>query len=139
MSDPQPLRIVHVASPAAYGGLERVVQNLATGQRAAGAAVTVAAVVSPGATKGHVFIDELRASQVPVEPIEVSSRAYLRERRLIGELLRRLGPNIVHTHGYRPDVLDAPVARGQGIPTVTTVHGFTGGDWKNLLFEYLDR
>ena len=30
---------------------------------------------------------------------------------------------MVHTHGERPDVLDAGVARRLGIPTVTTLHG----------------
>jgi len=45
----------------------------------------------------------------------------------------------VHTHGYRPDVVDAAAARRLGIPTVTTVHGFTRGDWKNRLYEYLQR
>ena len=35
--------------------------------------------------------------------------------------------------------MDAPVARRLGIPTVTTVHGFTGGDWKNRLYERMQR
>jgi glycosyltransferase involved in cell wall biosynthesis len=34
-------------------------------------------------------------------------------------------------------VLDAGVARRAGIPTVTTVHGFTGGDWKNRVYEWV--
>ena len=29
----------------------------------------------------------------------------------------------MHTHGYRSDVVDSGVARGLGIPTVTTLHG----------------
>jgi glycosyltransferase involved in cell wall biosynthesis len=36
-------------------------------------------------------------------------------------------------------VVDAGVARGLGIPTVTTVHGFTGGGWKGRLYERLQR
>jgi glycosyltransferase involved in cell wall biosynthesis len=48
-------------------------------------------------------------------------------------------PDVVHSHGYRPDVLDAGVARALEIPTVTTVHGFTGGDGKNRLYERLQR
>jgi glycosyltransferase involved in cell wall biosynthesis len=46
-------------------------------------------------------------------------------------------PDVVHTHGYRPDVLASGVARALRIPRVTTVHGFTGGDWKNRLYEFL--
>jgi glycosyltransferase involved in cell wall biosynthesis len=64
-------------------------------------------------------------------------RGYRRERAALAELCRRLRPSVVHTHGYRPDVLDAGVARRIGIPVVTTVHGFTGGDWKNRVYEWL--
>jgi glycosyltransferase involved in cell wall biosynthesis len=42
----------------------------------------------------------------------------------------------VHTHGYRPDILDAPVARGAGVATVTTAHGFTGNTLKNRFYEW---
>jgi glycosyltransferase involved in cell wall biosynthesis len=35
--------------------------------------------------------------------------------------------------------VDAAAARRLGIPTVTTVHGFAGGDWKNRLYERLQR
>jgi glycosyltransferase involved in cell wall biosynthesis len=55
------------------------------------------------------------------------------------DLGRRLRPGVVHTHGCRPDVVDAGPARRLGIPTVTTVHGFTGGDWKNKFYERLQR
>jgi glycosyltransferase involved in cell wall biosynthesis len=37
------------------------------------------------------------------------------------------------------DVVDGGAARRLGIPTVTTVHGFTGGDWKNRLYQRLQR
>src|SRR2546426_2354178 len=40
-------------------------------------------------------------------------------------------PDVVHTHGYRPDVVDSGVARRLRIPVVTTVHGSTGGGWRD--------
>jgi glycosyltransferase involved in cell wall biosynthesis len=43
---------------------------------------------------------------------------------------------VVHTHGYRADVL-AGRAVGRRATRVATVHGFTGGDWKNRLYERL--
>ena len=45
----------------------------------------------------------------------------------------------MHTHGYRGDIQGGAVARRLGLPTVTTVHGFTGGGWKNRLYERLQR
>jgi glycosyltransferase involved in cell wall biosynthesis len=124
---------------APVGGLERVVVALAAAQRTLGHEVTVAACIAPGSRDSHPFVTELRRQGVPVEPLTLPGRAYFRERELVGRLCDRLRPGIVHTHGYRPDVLHGPVARRRAIATVSTVHGFTGGDWKNRLFEYLDR
>jgi len=63
----------------------------------------------------------------------------MRERAATLDLVRRLRPVVVHTHGYPPDLVDASAARRLGIPTVTTVHGFTGGGWRNRLYERLQR
>jgi glycosyltransferase involved in cell wall biosynthesis len=131
-----PLSIVHVAAPAPFGGLESVVRLLAIGHRARGHEVRVAAIVTdPGADLPLLRV--LEASGVEVLRLAVPGRGYLRERALAGDLYRRIRPDVVHTHGYRADVVDTGPARSLAIPTVTTVHGFTGGDWKNRLYERL--
>jgi glycosyltransferase involved in cell wall biosynthesis len=130
--------VLHVVAPGAFGGLERVVQLLALEQAKAGVDVHVAAVLDHGHTK-HPLPAALAGSGVTVHPIALRGRAYWRERAAIRELGRQLRPAVVHTHGYRPDIVDAGAARRLGIPTVTTVHGFTGGDWKNRLYERLQR
>src|SRR5213075_3189165 len=45
-------------------------------------------------------------------------------------------PDVVHSHGYRADVIDALFLRRR-VPIVTTVHGFTGGDLKNRFYQWL--
>ncbi|HEV2671131.1 MAG TPA: glycosyltransferase family 4 protein [Gemmatimonadales bacterium] len=132
------MRVVHVVAPGIVGGLERVVQLLAQGQARAGYDVHVTGLVNPAAPD-HPLLETLAASGVTTHPIGLPGRAYRQERAAMRELYRRLAPDVVHTHGYRPDVMDAAPARREGIPTVTTVHGFTGGDWKNRLYERLQR
>jgi len=132
------VRVLHILAPGAVGGLERVVQILAQGQARAGAEVHVAAVLDR-ANAGHPLLDALAAGGVTTHAIVLSGRGYWRERAAILELGGRVRPSVVHTHGYRADVVDAAAARRLGIPTVTTVHGFTGGDWKNRLYERLQR
>ncbi len=133
-----PLKILHLVAPAEVGGLESVVRLLAKGQRGAGHDVSVAAVLSPG-SYNHLFVDALNADGTPVVPIELPNRAYLHERRLVRQLCSTFRPNVVHTHGYRPDVVGAHVARALGIATVSTVHGFTRGGAKNRFYEWLQR
>ncbi|HEX8246508.1 MAG TPA: glycosyltransferase, partial [Longimicrobium sp.] len=132
-----PLTIVHVSAPAAYGGLERVVEALAAGQAARGHAVHLVAIVDPGAEPA--LLDAARRAGVQVHAVAPPRRGYRRERAEVRALLARIRPHVVHTHGYRADVLHGGLARSLGMATVSTVHGFTGGDWKNRVYESLQR
>jgi glycosyltransferase involved in cell wall biosynthesis len=131
------VRVLHVLAPAEAGGLERVVQSLAAGLQAHGEEHHVAAVLDRPVE--HPMFAPLRAAGVTVHPLLIPARAYRVERTAIESLCRQIDPYVVHTHGYRADVVDAPVARRLGIRTVSTVHGFTGGGWRNRAYELLQR
>lgn len=135
---PRPLSVLHVVVPGEVGGKESVVRSLAAGHAERGHTIHVAAVIDDDGAD-HAFLASLEAAGVQAIPLRVAARAYRQERRELGSLCRRLLPDIVHTHDYRSDVIDAGVARTLRIPTVTTVHGFTGGDWKNRTYEWLQR
>ena len=107
------LRIVHVLAPARVGGLESVVAQLAAGQRAAGHDAQVAAVLQPGSEASHPFLDALATLAVPVHRIVVGPRDYRGERRRVRDLLSALSVDVLHTHG------------------------FTGGGWRNRVYEWL--
>ena len=129
--------ILHVVAPCDVGGLERVVQLLAREQASAGHQVHVAAILTTGSTTAHPFFAPLAETGVVTHAIVPGPRGYRRERHAVAALCGLLRPAVVHTHGYRPDVLDSGVARRAGCRVVTTVHGFTGGDWKNRVYEWL--
>jgi glycosyltransferase involved in cell wall biosynthesis len=116
------MRIVHLVAPAPVGGLERVVQILAVGQRAHGHDVTVVAIVSPGSMK-HPFVRQLEEAGVAVATCEVTSRQYAREIISVRRILRELAPQVVHFHGYRCDILHLAAARSIGAIAVSTAHG----------------
>lgn len=132
------LRLMHVLAPAPAGGLESVVRSVAQGLAALGHRVVLGAVVEVNGDR-HPFVVGARAVGIDVRVIEVPGRAYLRERRLVAALIEEFQPSVVHTHGYRPDLVDATVAVQRGIPIVTTIHGFTGGGVRNRLYEALQR
>ena len=131
------MRVLHVLAPARVGGLERVVHSLAVGLRQRDCDVHVAPVISHAeAAEGHPFVSMFADDSVPVHPVLVTGRAYNQERQRIAELCAEIKPDIVHTHGYRSDIIDAPVGKRMGASIVTTVHGFTGGDLRNRIYEY---
>ena len=138
MTEMDALRVMHITAPSPYGGLEQVVRGLATGHAAAGHDVHVVAIVDAWVDR-HPFVEEMRNTAVHLHEVRVARRRYDRERRAVRALIRTTSPDVVHTHGYRTDVLSAPVARRLGVPTVTTIHGFTGGDLKNRMYERIQR
>ncbi|OLC36571.1 MAG: hypothetical protein AUH81_07930 [Candidatus Rokubacteria bacterium 13_1_40CM_4_69_5] len=129
--------ILHVVAPGAFGGLERVVQGLVRGLHGLGHDVHVTAVATEPGTDPHAFLAPLSDVGVHTRLLVAPGRTYLRERSAIAQVCRQVRPDVVHTHGYRPDVVDSGVARRLRIPVVTTVHGSTGGGWRNRLYEWL--
>ncbi len=130
------MRILHTVAPARYGGLEEVVVRLSAGLHARGHAVRVVPVLS-GQSEAHPLAEALERRGVEVAPLNLPPRGYLREFREIRRMIREWRPDVLHTHGYRPDVLHRRPARHERVPIVSTLHGFTGGGWKNRLFERL--
>lgn len=128
----QRTKVLHILAPTREGGLERVVTMMAVRQMSDG--VHVAAVLEPG-TDNHPFVARLEALRVPVTRIVVGARSYLNEYRSVGALIAQLNPGVVHTHGYRADVIGSLAARRHRVPRVSTVHGFTGGGIRNRLNE----
>src|SRR5262245_46706513 len=131
------MNVLHILAPGEVGGLERVVQALALGLRSRDHDVHVATILDQ--PMEHPLFAPLRAGGVTVHPLVIPPRSYLRERADVEALCRSINPDVVHTHGYRADVIDAPAARALNIPTVSTVHGFTGGGWKNRAYELIQR
>ncbi len=133
----EPVRVLHVVAPARAGGLESVVVQLTTGLRASGHDARVVAVLQPGGEHQHPFVEALEEAQVPVHRLVVSTREYRAERQGVAALMRTHNVDVLHTHGYRPDVVDGGVARAMGRAHVTTLHGFVGGSWRGRVYEWL--
>jgi glycosyltransferase involved in cell wall biosynthesis len=127
---------MHLAAPGAAGGLESVVLGLTSGLQRLGHRSVLAVVLDPGA-EDSVVPRTAEALGVEVARIVVPPRAYFREYRGIQEAIARFKPDIVHTHGYRADLIGGWATRRAGVPWVSTAHGFVGGDRKNRVYEWL--
>lgn len=132
------LAVHHFIAPARCGGAESVVAELCRGMAERGHEVRVSPVLS-GPPEDHPFVGELEEAGASILPLVVDDRAYRTEWVRARRLLERKPPQVVHTHGFRPDLLEGTVARRLGLPTVTTVHGFTGRSWRIRLYGMLQR
>ncbi len=53
-------------------------------------------------------------------------------------ILKRESFDVVHTHGYFADICGLPVARLQGLRTISTCHGFVSNDRKMGVYNKVD-
>jgi glycosyltransferase involved in cell wall biosynthesis len=130
------LKIFHLLAPARFGGLERVVFALAAGQKERGDEVAVLTVLETGSPEPPI-IGELRSIGVDVIPIVQHRRGYVGQRKALQDICTRLSPDVIHSHGSHPDVLAASVAGDCKAALVSTVHGFTGGSYRNRLYQWM--
>jgi glycosyltransferase involved in cell wall biosynthesis len=95
----------------------------------------VAAVLAPNEALNHPFVTGLKKLGIPVTPVVVGARSYLKEYRSLRALVAQLQPMIVHTHGYHADLIGGAVTRAHRLPAVSTVHGFLGVPLRNQVYE----
>jgi len=130
--------VLHLTAPARLGGLERVVTELTSGFRRRGEVHRVVAVLERE-DREHPFVLGLRQRGVPVDVLVLPAHAYARERRAVLRVCAQERPAILHTHGYRSDLLHYGTARRIGARVVSTLHGLGGADQplRGRLYEYL--
>ena len=130
-------RVLHVVAPSRFGGAETVILQLAAGHRARGADVRICCLL--GSDRTHPFPGRARQEGLEVFEIQSQPRAYLQEVRRLVEVTTEYAPQVLHSHGYHSDLVAWRAARRLGAGLLSTVHGFTGGDFKNRVYESFDR
>lgn len=134
------MRILHIIDSAGFYGAETVLLHLMEEQRRQGLGPALASIGTVGA--GEKDIErEARSRGLDVEPFRMRAGPNLRGIRQVLAYARRGGFDIVHSHGYKGNILLGLMPRRQrGFPMVTTVHGFTwtGGLSRMLAYQILD-
>lgn len=79
----------------------------------------------------------LHEAGIPARALVFPGRSYAAQRRALVAALRECGADVAHSHGYHADMLLATTRRAHRCARVTTLHGFTGGGWRNRFYEAL--
>lgn len=132
------LNLTHVTAPARVGGLESVVAAVAGGLAARGHDVRLVALLGLAPEDRCEPFVELPGRGVDLREVRVPPRSYGAEVRAVARILRQAG-GLAHCHGYHADLIGWRAGALSRRPLISTVHGFTGGGWKNRLYERLDR
>jgi glycosyltransferase involved in cell wall biosynthesis len=113
------LRVTHVALSVDFGGLERVILDLTRMGQKLGQKVSVICIERTGA-----LAEEFKALGVPVLCVHKRPGIQMNVTRKIAVALRKLAPDVVHTHHVNPLFYTGPALRRAGRPVVVhTEHG----------------
>ena len=130
------MRVLHLIDSGGLYGAEQVLLTLMSGLLAGGHEPILGSLRTPGEPARPVEL-EARQRGVQVWPIEL---AWSFSGRAMRELASRAAGEsvaVIHSHGYKANILNgASLARHSSFATMTTLHGWTGMNWRQRVWWY---
>jgi len=135
------LRVALLATVVDFGGIERVLLTLLRHMRADIELFPV--LFARARDKRNPFLESLDAYKVAYDVIyiDTSRFKYLNPLRNIGDAIARSKEgrfDLIHSHGYRADLIGLAVSKRFGLPIISTCHGFISTDWRLSFYNKLD-
>jgi len=138
-----PLKISVLATVTDFGGAEKVVLSLIKNINC-DLFELVPIIFTKPSLINNIFSKELDKTSKRYHTIFVNSYKIKYLNPLVNiietyKLLKKDNLNLIHTHGYRADVIGISLAKLMGLPVVSTCHGFISNDINLALYNKLDR
>ncbi|MCH8537244.1 MAG: glycosyltransferase [Alkalimonas sp.] len=124
------IKVLQLICPSGYYGAERWVNALLSVSPSSDIEQHLAITDEPG-----VCDDVLKRCGLPAarqHRIAMTSKFDLRALKRLVDLIRQQGISVIHTHGYKSDILGVIAAKWAGIASVCTPHGFENSTDKRL-------
>jgi glycosyltransferase involved in cell wall biosynthesis len=134
------MRILHLIHSEGLYGAESILLYLAREQQRRGHEPLIGSIRDPGTAQ--TAFEVLAISRgLPVVPIRIAPRPTPAVVRTLLQTVRAHAPAVLHSHGYKANILLGPLPRKQRGPMLTTLHGWTNTRrfTRMWLYEYLDR
>jgi glycosyltransferase involved in cell wall biosynthesis len=133
----QTINVLQFICPTGFYGAERWVLALAKHVDPFKVRCDLAVTMEPGQTPLEL-VNEYKKLNLPCHIVDMKSKFDLSAVTKMAELIKEKNIHIVHTHGYKSDIIGVLAARKAGIPCVVTPHGFENAkDFKLRTFIWL--
>ena len=128
-----PRTVLHLVASPFVGGPERQMIGLAKALRGTDRSIFL------GFPEGGALDERLREEGLESHLLTCGGRPLLRSVGEVAETFGRLQPDVVVTHGYKPDLIGLLAARRAGIPQIAVSHGWTGATFRVRVNEAIDK
>jgi len=82
--------------------------------------------------EGDVFCKEAEKTGIPLEVIRCRNPYDISQILDLFRIIRKYHPDIIHTHGYKTNILGFLTSKPLGVPLITTVHGLYKNEAKAI-------
>jgi len=131
--------VMHLIAAMDIAGAENVVLNLLCQRDISPFDLRVTSFVRMNDGKGTDFLRAAAGTKTTIDRIPMYRRWDLRDVGSLMRIIKRHGVQLLHTHGYKSDIVGVIASRLTGVPLVATAHGFTAADSRLQHNEKLDR
>lgn len=134
------MRILHLIHSEGIYGAETILLYLAREQQQRGHEPFIGSVRDPG-TPETPFEALARSHGLPLVPIRIAPRPTPAVVASLLRTVRALAPDVLHSHGYKANILLGPVPRRRRGAMLATLHGWTNTRRfsRMWLYEQLER
>ncbi len=130
----QPIKVLHFICSTGFYGAEKWILALANNSDR-GLVHSELVVTRESDDHDLELTREFSQLGLPAHELEMRGRFDLRVVRKLSKLIKQQGIQVLHTHGYKSDIIGALAGRMAGVKCISTPHGFeTTEDWKLNLF-----
>ncbi|MDY6844910.1 MAG: glycosyltransferase, partial [Thermodesulfobacteriota bacterium] len=131
------IRILQITAPVVFGGAERVLLNIGRLIDKSRFTISYCVFLNPNRKQNELY-GTLTDIDRDVSVIRMFRKVNINVFDLV-RIIRKTHPHILHTHGYRPDIVGLIASRITHTPIVSTVHGWTRTSRKVRVYEYIQR
>lgn len=117
------VHVLQLICPTGFYGAERWILALAHNSDPA-CVRTDLAVTKEGVNQNLEILNHFKPNGGKTFTLSMTSRFDMRVLRKLGEIISERRIDIIHTHGYKSDILGLLAARQNGIKCISTPHGF---------------
>ena len=133
-----PVKVLQLIAPTHFGGAERVVLGLTESLNKDQFQVVVGAFVNVHFRQNE-FVERLEKAGIRHEVFWLKRTVDIENVFRIVRFIQREGIRLIHSHGYRSDIIGLAAAKMSGLPIVSTVHGWVSIDSRLRFYEKCDR
>lgn len=131
------IRVLHLNSPLGVAGAERVLLTYVD-HHGRSMEIHLASFLNHK-RMSNSFTSEIESRNLSFHKVPLAGLGIIGPIIETVRLIKEKGINIVHSHGYRADVIGLIAAAWTGVPIVSTLHGWTPVNWKLRIYEAIDR